>query len=93
MLTTSRDMKIKEIHDYLLSLLIRSLGIWVLYLSLDNLTNVASDIYLAFVPDPPRHPDWSDVYFLGVKLLMAAYFILGAPPFLKWATREKDVSS
>ncbi len=82
-------MKTKEIHDYLLSLFIRGLGIWVLYLSLDNLYNVANDIYQLFVPGPSRHWDWGDLYFLGVRLLIAAYFILGAPPFLKLATREK----
>lgn len=83
-------MKPKEIHDYLLSLFIRSLGIWVLYLSLDNLNAVENGIYVLFVPNPPREWDWADLYFLAVRVLAAAYFILGAPPFLKWATRSRD---
>lgn len=83
-------MKVKDIHDYLLSLFVRGLGFWLLYLSIDRLTTVVSDIDLAIHPSPYKSPDWSDILYLAVKVATAAYFILGAPPFLKWATRGQD---
>ena len=88
-------MKPKEIHDSLLSLLVRGLGFWLLYGTLigSSLDNIEKSIYLTFWPDRtpnPEVPQWSSLYFFVVQLLPAIYLIAGAPPFLKWATRKRD---
>jgi hypothetical protein len=85
-------MTAKEIHDNLLSLFVRGLGVWLLYLALSGpqfisvLDTIYTLFYTLFVPDPKYQPNWEYSFFDFVELLVAAYFILGAPPFLKAAT-------
>lgn len=86
-------MKPKEIHDLLLSLFIRGLGFWVLYLSTDTFFTIVDHVTALLSPDRDMHrPMWafeSDAIWMAAKLAVAAYLILGAPPFLKWATRDR----
>ena len=86
-------MKAKEIHDLLLSLLVRGLGFWLLYGALVGgpLDGIEKSIYLTFAPDRTPNPDvpqWGDIYYFVVQLLPAIYLITGAPPFPKWATHS-----
>lgn len=87
-------MKIKEIHDYLLSLFLRGIGVWLLYevsLGLDQIVNDLRSLIA-----PPNNTwvaSWWDLGYFLIHLVSAAYFILGAPPFLKWATQGKENSN
>jgi hypothetical protein len=79
-------MNTKEIHDNLLSLFLRGLGVWLLYL--------ATGWFLRFWDTLWAHVtggyiDWYALFHFFGHFLVAAYFILGAPPFLKWATCRK----
>ena len=87
-------MKIKEIHDYSLSLFIRGLGVWLLYQYLPFVTTFVDDFSRFVKPPDSRwtYLGWDLVYFI-VRLVIAGYFILGAPPFLRWATRDKNISN
>ena len=84
-------MTAKEIHDNLLSLFIRGLGVWLLYLALstENFISFWDTLYRHFTPGADTTVDWEALFIIFVHLLVAAYFILGAPPFLKAATRDK----
>ena len=84
-------MKAKEIHYYLLSLFIRGLGIWTLYLGIGELPQDAYQFLAA--PHFPPGFDFPSFYIVAFRFLVAVYFILGAPPFLKLATRDKDNSN
>jgi hypothetical protein len=86
-------MNAKEIHDHLISLFFRCIGGWLLYLAVNNFITVAGDFIYWVFPHPNQNPgerwdDVRDVLFLVAKLLAAAYFLLGAPPFLRWACRK-----
>ena len=83
-------MTAKEIHDNLLSLFIRGLGVWMLYEAVPRVYGIADDFRSVLAP--PNNTwtaNWWDLFYLFVNVLAAAYFILGAPPFLKWATCGK----
>jgi hypothetical protein len=86
-------MKPKEIHDLLLSLLVRGLGIWMLYSffvqgSIDGM--VSDFLYLFSGAKDMNLGGMRDDYIRWIAQFGAAvYLILGAPPFLKWATRER----
>ena len=86
-------MKPKEIHDLLLSLLCRGLGFWLLYLYMPYLIDFTDQIQNEFLPDPSQHRSAYDLIYgvieFAVKIAIAAYFILGAPPFLKRATQTR----
>jgi hypothetical protein len=83
-------MKIKEIHDCLLSLFIRGIGVWLLYGAVPRATDL---VYHFSDNDFNWARIWWNLLFLIVDIAIAAYFILGAPPFLKWATRCKGNSN
>ena len=87
-------MKPKEIHDLLLSLFLRGLGIWILYSAVEHVYEFVHSIARFCFPATYSSPGLSGVVepllYLLVKVLLAAYFILGAPPFLKWSTRNRD---
>ena len=84
-------MTAKEIHDHLLSLFIRGLGVWLLYIALssESIFPFLDSLYRHFTIGAGSDVEWEDLFFVFVRLLVAAYFILGAPPFLKSATRGK----
>jgi hypothetical protein len=94
--TQPRLMKPKEIHDLLLSFLVRGLGFWLLYQAFTSgyYVSVGNDeIRMTLSPDQtpnPSRPDWWMLFFFLWQLIPAIYFIFGAPPFLKWATRKRD---
>jgi hypothetical protein len=86
-------MNVKEVHDHVVSLFFRCFGVWLLYLAVENFISIAGDfIYVIFPHEtltPAQH--WADlrsVLLFLAKLLAAAYFLLGAPPFLRWATKK-----
>jgi hypothetical protein len=54
------------------------------------LNDSINSLYVLFFPSPPFHLDSSLLFYLVFRVIAAAYFILGAPPFLKWATRKSD---
>jgi hypothetical protein len=87
-------MKAKEIHDLLLSLLIRGLGFWMLYGLLPNYYDVLGHLHDWFYPSKVETGSVVDmaasIFYLVMNSLPAIYFILGAPPLLKWATRKKE---
>jgi len=81
----------KQIHDALLSLFVRGLGIWLLYLAVENVITFYGDIIDLISPPRPgdqNHWGW-DFSWLFLHLVLAAYFVLGAPPFLRWATSSR----
>jgi hypothetical protein len=87
-------MKPKEIHDLLLSLLVRGLGFWLLYQFWDNFIGLVEMILDSFSPTASDHRTAYQITYnfveFAAKIGVAAYLILGAPPFLKWATRKRD---
>jgi hypothetical protein len=46
-------VKIKEIHDALLSLMIRGIGVWLLFVAVDRLYSIANDFYYFVFPQNP----------------------------------------
>ncbi len=83
-------MTIREIHNYILSLFLRGLGVWLLFGASDHVI-----AYARYIPENlisgMDHSFWDNVISDGlsivVRLSLAGYFMLGAPPFLKWATQ------
>jgi hypothetical protein len=75
-------------------LFLRGLGIWILYSAVDSVYVVLTELAKLFFPaNFVDHFSAFDAYQvfvpLAAKVLLAAWFILGAPPFLKWATRGR----
>ena len=53
---------------------------------------LADDFRAAVMPMPQESvsgSNWWDLFYFILALLSAVYLILGAPPFLKWATRSE----
>ncbi len=83
-------MTIREIHNNLLSLFLRGLGVWLLFGASDRVISYAGTVIQALTPHE-GHSYRNDLILYGlltiVHVLVAGYFMLGAPPFLKWATQ------
>ena len=85
-------MRAKEIHYYLLSLALRGFGFWMLFGLADRVASFANFLFIFFFLR--TESTWLNIFQDGflvlVHLILAAYFILGAPPFLKWATQANS---
>jgi len=89
-------MNFKEIHYYLLSLLVRGLGFWLLFALTVAVNDFAAEVIKWFQNDgnyyamPPKEPMVTAGLLLIVRIAVSVYFILGAPPLLSLATKDRE---
>jgi hypothetical protein len=79
-------MTLERIHLFVLSLVVRLIGILFLYYAAQNIEGAFDGI---FFPNGQVSTTYilANISDLALKLALSAYFLLGAPPVLRWVQR------
>ena len=79
-------MTLERIHLFILSLVVRLIGILFLYYAAQQIESAFNDILFSNGPVSTTYI-LANITEIVLKLALAAYFLLGAPPVLRWVQR------
>lgn len=83
-------MTLERLHLFIFSLVIRLVGILFLYNAALQIESAFDGILFSDNPIPHGYV-FSNLTEIILKLVLAAYFFLGAPPALRWVQRFPSV--